>query len=66
MPCRVLDLDRSFGMTYTMKNGYEVWNLECEESLYIRSLKTDAKETGKCKLDLEKVQEVILNMGGTA
>jgi hypothetical protein len=49
-----------------MKNGYEIWNLECEESLYIRSLKIAAKELGKRRLDLEKVQEVRLNVGGTA
>jgi hypothetical protein len=59
-------LDRSFRKTYATKNGYEIWNLECEESLYITSLKTAAKELGKCRLDLEKVQEVRLNMGGTA
>jgi hypothetical protein len=64
MPSRVLDLDRPFGMTQAMKNGYEIWNLESEESLYIRSLKTAAKELAKCRLDLEKVVEVSLNMEG--
>jgi len=30
---RASDLDGFFGTTYGMGNGYEIWNMKCEESL---------------------------------
>jgi hypothetical protein len=31
--CGALDFDGLFGMTKTMENWYEIWNIECCESL---------------------------------
>jgi len=27
------ELDGFFGTTYTTENGYDIWNMECQESL---------------------------------
>jgi hypothetical protein len=62
MPHWASDSERSFGITHARKNEHKVWNLECKKSLYIR---VTSKELGKCRLDLEGVQDVRLKKEGT-
>jgi len=53
---RVLDLDRSVGMTKTMENGRETWNLECKEFLQIKVAEDSRKRISTYKLQLVGVQ----------
>jgi hypothetical protein len=36
--------DRFLGMTEAMENGYQIWKLECEESVYVRFVEKSSKK----------------------
>jgi len=55
---RVLDLDRFVGMTKTMENGRETWNLECKEFLQIKVAEDGRKRISTYKLQLVGVQGI--------
>jgi len=40
---RALELDGAFGTTKAMENGYEIWNMECLESLGGRFTENSSK-----------------------
>ena len=55
---KVLDLDRSFGVTKTMENGHETWNLECQDFLQIKVAEESRNRISIYKLQLVGVQGV--------
>jgi len=46
-------------MNYAMESGYEIWHMECWESLQGRLTEVASSELAKCNLDLVAVQEVM-------
>jgi hypothetical protein len=44
---RGLVLNRFFEVTYTMENGLDIGNLECQESLYVKVIENRSKKLWK-------------------
>lgn len=44
---RDFNLLRFSGMTYEMENRYNIWNLECQETLQVRFIENSSKKISK-------------------
>ena len=48
-----------------MEKGHEIWHMECQEPVYVKSLSTVVRELVSYKLDLVGVQDFRWDKLGT-